>query len=102
MVLNSRELVNKINKILNGYDVDFCIHETSAFSSLNLMELAVNKLNNKEDFKLTFLVREKTLIKDNNIHNIQANHNIPTISISIKHFNVRYFGYNNWLINEYE
>lgn len=96
MILSSRELVNKINKILNGYDVDFCIHETDSFSSLNLMVLAVNKLNNKEDFKLTFLVREKT-------DNMQAHHNnIPTISISVKQFNVRYFGYNNWLINEYE
>ena len=61
MVLSSSELVNKINKILNGYDDDYDIHETNAFSSLNLMEFAINKLNNKEDFKLTFLVKEKTL-----------------------------------------
>jgi hypothetical protein len=93
MVLSSSELVNKINKILNGYDDDYDIHETNAFSSLNLMEFAINKLNNKEDFKLTFLVKEKTL-------SIKAR--IPTISISVKQFNVRYFGYNNWLINEHE
>jgi hypothetical protein len=100
MILSSRGLVNKINKILNGYDDDFCIHETNAFSSLNLMEFAVNKLNNKEDFKLIFLVREKTLnLTDNNM---QARYNTPTMSISVKQFNVRYFGYNNWLINEYE
>jgi hypothetical protein len=99
MVLSSRELVYKINGILNGYDYN--IHETNAFSSLNLMEFVVNKLNNKEDFELSFLVRKKTLIKDNNIHNIQANHDkIPRISISLKQFNIRYFSDNLWLIDE--
>ena len=93
MVLGSSELVNKINKILNGYDDDYDIHETNAFSSLNLMEFAINKLNNKEDFKLTFLVKEKTL-------NIKAR--IPTIPISVKQFNIKYHQNNHWLIDQHE